>query len=195
MRGFNNSSPRQIGAGAREAVRQAHIRAAKQARKDVEAVQGHLPTMTVVDGRRGAREEEVNDRGVIVYLFDATRRAAVYTLQVLRERAPVDRRPQADDNVFRDSFVVLVDGVESDMEDLPPGQEVVIVSRLPYSRRLEHGWSLQAPDGVFEVVGRSVARQWPMIDVKFSYVALEGANFSSGRSARYPALFLSSKVI
>ena len=66
---------------------------------------------------------------------------------------------------------------------------------LPYTRRLEHGWPLQAPDGVFEVIGRSVARQWPMIDVKFSYVALEGANFSSGRSARYPALFLSSKVI
>lgn len=43
------------------------------------------------------------------------------------------------------------DVVDQVMQGWAPGREVGTASELPYSRRLAHGWSKQAPDGWVDV--------------------------------------------
>lgn len=185
----------------REQMRRQHIALAQQARRDVEAQQGASPTLTVVDGARGRVEEGVKLGGSIVYLFDATPRAHADLMEHLNWISPVDTSDDADDRVFAKSFVALIEGMEAEIAALKPGDEVTVANRQPYSRKLELGWSLQAPDGVFEVAAKWLRSRWgKAVDVRFTYVALEGMpgvkkQGYRGNSTRYPAIILKSKVI
>lgn len=171
------------GLNIRQQLRERHIEVAKQARRKVERQQGRHPTVTVVDGRRDVSERTVKENGQIVYLFDSVGMASDFTINELRQIAPVD------EGDFQSGFVTLVNGVEGDPKTAPPGAEIVIIDREPYSRRLERGWSLQAPNGVFEVTAKLVKRRLKMVNVKFDYVPLVGAK------SRVPAIKLKSKVV
>lgn len=39
-----------------------------------------------------------------------------------------------------------------------PGQTIYMVNNLPYSRRLEHGWSQQAPSGMVKLTVKNYSR-------------------------------------
>lgn len=190
----------------RERLRRQHIAQAQKARKEIEAKQGVSPTVTVVDSQRGKDEWAVKPGGRIVYLFDAVPRAHADLLAHLRQIAPVDT-VDPDDRVFRDSFTQLVGEVEAAIGTMKPGEEVTVVNRQPYSRKLEWGWSLQAPTGVFDVAAKWLRKRWGRaVEVQFTYVRLEGLpgmedikpvkkKTYRGDSRRYPAIVLRSKVI
>lgn len=175
--------------GLRAHLRERHIAAAREARAEVERRQGVHPTVTVVDGVRGRPEEAVRERGIIVYLFDSVRRVAEIALAELRFVAPEDT------GLFRKSFVVLVDGTEAPPETAGAGSTIAIIDRQPYSRRLEHGWSLQAPDGIFEVTAAKLRRERPDVIVKFDYLFVPELRGKSKRAdGRTPAILLKSAV-
>lgn len=197
---LTGAAAQQLGNRLRQHMTERHAQAALRARQEVEARQGVLPTMTVVDGRRGAAEASVKPGGAIVYLFDATPRVAAAVKTQLYEVAPVDTDDDADDRVFSESFTQLVEGVEASLADMKPGEEVIIVNRQPYDRKLEWGWSIQAPDGVFEVTAKwARSRFGRLVDVTFTYVALDGMAQVSGKAGnasglRHPCIILRSKV-
>lgn len=184
----------------RERLRRQLIAQAQRARREVEGRQGVSPTVTVVDDRRGKTEWNVKPGGRIVYLFDAVPRAHADLMAHLRQIAPVDM-VDPDDRVFRDSFTQLVGEAEAAIGAMKPGEEVTVVNRQPYSRRLELGWSLQAPDGVFEVAAKWLRSRWgKAVDVRFTYVGLDGMERIGGKvgnrsKLRHPAIILKSKVI
>lgn len=165
-------------ARASEQYRQHHIAIARKARADVEQRQGSLPCLTVVDGRRGVDETSVKPGGNITYLFDPVSSAVVWTLAYLRAFSPVDQSPKADDRVFKDSFALLAAGLEIPASELPSqpfGTTITIINRrFGYSRLLEHGWSLQAPNGVMQVVAKAASSTWRrLVAVNYTWIAVE----------------------
>lgn len=152
------------------------------ARAEVERRQGKHPTLTVVDGRRGASAESVKPGGQIVYLIDSVAHAANFALGLLRDIAPEDV------GTFKKGFTTLVNGAEAPVETAPAGATVILLNKEAYSRRIEQGWSLQAPDGVFELTAKKLKRQRRDVSVEFTYIPIEG------RKNRVPAIILGSKV-
>lgn len=147
------------GAGMRERLRSRHINTAVAAKAQVEARQGKLPVVTVVDGRRDRREEDVKPGGNITYLFDPTYMAVEWLFKYLEAISPVDKHKHRDERVFRDSFVLISGSKEVwrlELPTLPFGSAITIVNqRFGYSRLLEHGFSMQAPSGVMAVAAKA----------------------------------------
>jgi hypothetical protein len=153
---------------------------AKARLRELEQRQGIHPTLTIVDGRQGAPEASVRPDGVVVYLIDVASSGARRVLEALRAIAPEDT------GEFKRGFITLVDGKEAPLDTAPAGASITLLDRAPYSRRLEKGWSLQAPDGVFEVTAKAMRRRLPNLVVRFAY------RFHAGR--RTPAIIIESKV-
>lgn len=166
----------------RDQFRKRHIEVARAAISDVERRQGIHPRVTVVDGVRGKREEAVKTNGQIVYLIDAVKVATQLALDMVRVLAPED------EGDFKRSFVTLVDGVEAPVSTARAGAEITLINTQPYSRRLEFGWSLQAPNGVFEVTAKALKQLRKDVFIRFDYVPLEGFK------RPVPAIIIKSKV-
>jgi len=185
----------------RERLRRQHIALAERSLRAVEATQGPSPTVIVVDDSRGRTAWNVKPGGKIVYLFDAVPRAVRDVLPSDGPQAYLDLVSPIDTGRFVESFATLIAGVEGDIAAMKPGDAVTIINRQPYSRKLELGYSLQAPDGVFEVTAKWLRSRWgKAVDVRFTYVALENLPAVKkpkyrGNSTRYPAIVLTSKVI
>ncbi len=181
-----------------ERMRERQIAIAAQARADVEVRQGVLPTLTVVDGRRGASLSEVKVGGHIQFRFDVAQRAAMEARDVAIQISPEDTSPDADARVFKDSFLFMVDGAEADLRQSPPGAIITLINRrFGYSKRLERGWSLQAPTGVMEVTAKLIRPRWGRaVDIRYTWADVEGAASDSDRDearGRYPVITFQSR--
>ena len=169
-----------------EAFAKLHAEVAREARAELEARQGIYPTMTVVDGRQGATEEQVKPFGVIEYRFNPAGDVIDATYAALLERAPVKT------GRYRDNIWMFVNGVRRDattegkLVQIAEGDEVVFIDAVPYARKIEGGLaskvkssrrpglSAQAPNGVFEITAREMARRYGNypVDIVFEYRAL-----------------------
>jgi hypothetical protein len=178
-----------------EAFAKLHAQVAREARAEVEARQGRYPTMTVVDGRQGAAEEQVKPFGVIEYHFNPAGDVIDATYQALLERAPVKT------GRYRDNIWMFVNGVRRDADaegqlvQIAAGDEVVFIDTVPYARKIEGGFksvakqtsrpglSAQAPNGVFEITAKEMKRRFGNypVDIAFEYRAvLDGSAVSAG---------------
>lgn len=182
-----------------EARRQALIAAARnafdEAQRKNRAALGKDPTFeTIVDGRRGATVESVRQGGTIVYLFavgaTTLERAVDDTINLLHELSPVLT------GAYRSHHLFLVNGVERDAGRevnataggairLEDSDAVTFVNLLPYSRKIEHGWSHQAPNGVYEAAMASIrARYGSVLRVEFTYERFPGRGPRAAVSGR-----------
>lgn len=170
--------------------------AAKKAREilaDAQAtnasVFGEAPSHTqAVDGKLGAALENVNpDHGKIVFEFQLIGPVIEWINEQLVMNSPVLT------GRYRDSHVLLADGVEVDLdagEKAPKAERYVILNVQPYARKIERGLSGQAREGVFEVVADMARRRLGNIaNVKFTYIQATGGNthleqWASRHSAR-----------
>ncbi len=59
----------------------------------------------------------------------------------------------------------------------------MIVNTRPYARRLEHGWSRQAPAGVYEITALAATRLFPEAKITFQYVSLAQVAATSVRKS------------
>lgn len=179
-----------------EARRQLLIETAQQARAEAErinrSVLGYTPAhQTVVDGRQGAAETSVRPGGTIIYLFEV---GAVSLMTAVDEAAKmiVDLSP-FDRGAFRDSNMIMVNGVRVawSVEGLPdylkPEDQVTLTNLQPYARRIERGWSKQAPNGVYEVVYSAIkARYGRVLNISFGWDAYPGHEVGQARRGGKP---------
>lgn len=141
---------------------------------------------TIVDGRRGASLESVSPNGVIVANFDLGSNVVEWIWAMLMQRSPVRS------GSFKKWMLVYADGAEvDDPENIPPdAQEIVILSAVPYARKIEGGSSKQAPEGVFEALAAMAAQRYGnQARIRFSYRSPIGggtplAKWAAGNAAK-----------
>lgn len=156
---------------------------------------GHdIDRVVIVDGRRGVAIDAVRPGGTVVALFDVHTAAIDFTYETLLKLSPVDESEDADSIVYKDNHRLLVNGQEVGPPPVEIGVDDVVtfVNLLPYARRLERGYSDQAPNGIYEVASAIVkARFGNIVDVRFSYGSFSGAGADAEQ--RYPMIRLSPK--
>lgn len=157
------------------------------------SVLGHVPPhKTFVDGTEGATEDRVKpDGGVVMYEFELVSDTLVWIGDQLREHSPVGSGPDKHAGLYKDSHILYADGSEvPEGADVPQAGEYVFISALPYSRKLEHGSSPQAPDGVYQAVASlAKSRFGNVASIEFNYRApidgvLHGYVSPGGRHGR-----------
>jgi hypothetical protein len=150
------------------------------------------PYETFVDGRRSEAFERVRPDGVIVAEFDLISNLLGFVSEQLWIHSPVKTgRYRKSHRIFADG--ALVGEVANNTRALAaPGgrwtsgmvdaREWVFVSVVSYARRLERGWSRQAPDGVYQAVAALARRRFGRLArVQFTYRAVTGLYGSAPR--------------
>jgi hypothetical protein len=154
------------------------------------------PYATFVDGRRSPALHRVRPDGVIVAEFDLISHLLEFVSEQLWMHSPVRTgRYQRSHRIFADG--ALVGEVANNTRALAaPGgrwtagmsgaREWTFIPVVPYARRIERGWSPQAPDGVYQAVAALARRRFGQVaKVQFTYRAVIGLYQSaSGRRSR-----------
>jgi hypothetical protein len=130
------------------------------------------PYTTRVDGREGAPLESVRPGGVIVFTFARLGPVLDWIYEALIDNSPIG--PDEGGHYKDDHWLFVNDiRVEAPSADAPldiPAKSTVIFADLrPYSRKLEGGSSIQAPDGVYEQTAGEAHKKFPWADITFSY--------------------------
>lgn len=170
------------GAARAEALATAAIAARDEALAKNTAALGRPPSfVTIVDGKQGASEMQVRVGGTIVYLFavgsaslEEAVDAAAQLYHQIAPRGPTGR--------YAEGLRLLVNGTERSYSRagtavrLLETDEVQLTNLLPYARKIERGWSAQAPNGVFEVVATALRQRYGnLLKIGFSYDRFPGA--------------------
>ncbi|ACL59907.1 hypothetical protein [Methylobacterium nodulans] len=128
---------------------------------------GYVPEHDLfVDG--GQREDlsTVRASSRIIYEFHLLTDVIEWVDGMLQLHSPVlSGRYQASHQWFADDQPF-------DITQIPPAKAYVVLNTQPYARRIERGWSRQAPDGVYEGVAALAKR-------RFGNVAYVGFTFRS----------------
>lgn len=159
-------------------------------RAAIGSVPGHE---TYVDGRRSVDLQTVRPNGVIVFEFNLLAELFAWIDFMLITHSPVK------DGDYRRSHILLANGVEIDPDaPLPDVREFVYLNTQPYARKIEGDKrrgrkpsSLQAPDGVYEVVSVLAKRRFGNIaKIEFTYRRLAAGATGQGED-RQPAIVVS----
>jgi hypothetical protein len=141
---------------------------------EIEPRQGK-PYQVIVDGRRGAPIESVKPGGNIRFLFLDMGPALDAIWRRLVEGSPIG--PERGLPHYYQVHWLIVDGA---WVEVPDAAEAVpiraqslcqFVNARPYARALEFGHSMQAPDGIYELVAFWAQREFPALDIEFSFVS------------------------
>jgi hypothetical protein len=138
------------------------------------AVLGETPAhKQIVDGKVGAALESVNvNGGHITFEFSLARPMLEWIMTTLHKNSPLKT------GRYRDSIIILADGVEIDAETIASSQiaaEYVFISTVPYARKIERGLSKQAPEGVFEVTADMAKRRFGNIaNIRYTMRGITG---------------------
>ncbi len=142
-----------------------------------------------VDGRIGAADSSVSPTGEIRCTFSLGGTIAAMLFDAIVSGSP--RGPEHDGH-YRDDHRVLLNGQETTVDPPPemhPGDELVIINLRPYARRIEHGLSSQAPDGVYELAVQQMRQSLAGVSdvtLDFEYRSAAGGDAKRG-DIRYPA--------
>lgn len=125
---------------------------------------GRVPARDVyADGRKGAALESAQKQVIAEYhLLEET---LIYIQEQLRKHSPVgkatDPRP-GHPGMYRDTHILVVDGQAWELGALMPVafEDAFFANAVPYARRIENGWSKQAPAGVYEAVAVLAQRRF-----------------------------------
>ena len=166
---------------------------ARVARQELERVLSAAPApyTTFVDGREGAALESVKPGGQILFKFNRQNDVLQWIFSEVVARSPIgpDIPPHLhyyqDHEIFVDGALIKTSRsstfIGTDIV-LKPNSVVEFVNTRPYARRLENGWSRQAPNGVYEIVALAAQRRFPGTRIQFDYVSMPGLKY------RYPSI-------
>ena len=139
-----------------------------------------VPFTQAVDGRIGAALESVNpDNGRIIFLFDVSpdRIFAFIAEQLVMHAPRLTGR-------YADSFRLFAGGREIEpTAELPKADRYTFLNTQPYARRLERGWSDQAPSppGIFQAVAALAKQRYSDVArIRFSFVSLSEFGLAPG---------------
>lgn len=166
------------------------------------------PFQWFVDGRASENLRSVKRGGRIECRFDVAggllEKAVDLAVAEFTRLAPVGSPPEdKHPGLYRRSLLLLVNGTQRDARRsgtvrFKRGDVVSLTNLLPYARRIERGWSRQAPNGVMEKVMMIVRRRHgSLLRVRFSYESYARAGAVLGRRAKrasqYPTITISVK--
>lgn len=144
---------------------------------------------TFVDGVKTEALDRVRADGVIVRVYDAMPLVLMQIGALLWQHSPVKS------GRYQQSHRLLADGDEIarvregwTLPALPRGvREFVFVPTVPYARRIERGWSKQAPDGVYQVIAAMAKQNFGRLaKISFGYRELVGVQESKVERAARP---------
>lgn len=190
-----------------EARRQEFIRVARREFHEINdhnaRIMGVEPQVRrIVDGILGKKLEAVNQNGFVTWQWGVHLQIVDEALTLLIQHSPIEQ--VATDQVhYKDHHKLLV----NDVEVKPPVEVgvndiVKIVNLLPYARRIEHGWSPQASDGVYELVAEILRQKYgKLYDIDFDWEDYFGGTSIPGKEwrpkklsqIRYPTLTIAPK--
>lgn len=113
-----------------------------------------------VDGARSDALDRVKPDGTIAFEFELASDAVAYCYTMVLEHSPVLT------GRYKVSHRIFADGVEvASPEKAASADEVIILSSVPYARKIEGGkkrkpQSPKAPKGVYEVVANMASRRF-----------------------------------
>ncbi len=146
--------------------------AARRQLTGIQARQG-AAAKTIVDGREGGSIDTVRPFGNIRFLFLDLGPVLDWIWQQLVERSPVG--PERGQPHYFQVHWLIVDGVWVDVPSAGMQISAKAVAQLvnarPYARAIERGLSVQAPDGVYELVAAEAQRRFPSARIEFFYVS------------------------
>lgn len=139
-----------------------------KAQRQNASVLGRIPDHeTFVDGAKGGSLDAVRPDGRVTFEFHLAQEALEWIGEQLVLNSPVLT------GTYANSHVLFVDGVEADGGKAPEGKEYAFVSTLPYARKIERGYSDQAPDGVYEAVAAAASRRFGNIArIRYTFRAI-----------------------
>lgn len=138
---------------------------------------GQVPTHArFVDGMAGAPIETVRPDGVIVFDFDLANHVLDWIGEELARESPVRT------GRYANSHALFTEGGEvHPASGLPRSGTFVFLNTQPYARKIERGYSDQAPDGVYQgVAAVAKGRFGNIAAIKFSY-----RSFQEGQMVAY----------
>lgn len=136
-----------------------------------------VPHTTKVDGVETTNLFTAKSTSRIDVQWDFGLEIVEWIYEILIRVAPYGTKPKAPPEIhFRNSFRVYADGREiKDPKDAFGAREVLIVSVVPYARKIERGLKGYAPGRVFqEVVALAKLRFMNTARIKFIYAEPEG---------------------
>lgn len=170
------------------------------------------PHQWFVDGRASDNLRGVKRGGRIECRFDVAggllEKAVDLAIAEFMRLAPVGSPPEdKHPGLYRRSLRMMVNGAQRDASRersgvvrLKRGDVVTLTNLLPYARRLERGWSRQAPNGILEKVAMIVRRRYgSLLNVRFSWAAYSigggavAASRRSRRASQYPTITMSMR--
>lgn len=139
-----------------------------KAQRQNRTVLGRVPDHeTFVDGSKDRDLDGVRPDGRISFEFHLAQEALEWIGEQLVLNSPVLT------GSYANSHVLFVDGVEADLGNAPEGKEYAFVNTLPYARKIERGYSDQAPDGVYEAVAAVASRRFGNIArIRYTFRAI-----------------------
>ncbi len=146
--------------------------AARRQLAGIQARQG-AAAKTIVDGREGGSIDTVRPFGNIRFLFLDLGPVLDWIWQQLVERSPVG--PERGQPHYFQVHWLIIDGVWVDVPSagmqISAKSVAQLVNARPYARAIERGLSVQAPDGVYEIVAAEAQQRFPSARIEFFYVS------------------------
>lgn len=148
-------------------------------------VLGREPTFTTyVNGRAGAPLESVGIKGVIFTEFELVTDILNFIANMLEKFSPVgepsDRRP-GHPGLYKRSHTLFADNTEIDLTtpalvpQILAADEYVFVNTVRYARKLEHGASTQALDGIYQAVANIARRRYSKVaKIEYNFRSIHG---------------------
>lgn len=180
-----------IGEAREPALRKLAADALAEGLQQNERVLGHRPGFTTIVDGGPAPLSAMRSGSVVVHRFTIQGAVVDDIIQEFMKLAPYKA------GNYRDSIVLIMNGavVEPPVE-VGPDDDVIVSNTAAYARRIERGWSDQAPDGVFETIHAILhKRHGNAVSMGFTYVGLSGGGLASRMDEnkseyRYPAIIV-----
>lgn len=137
---------------------------------------GYVPDHdTFVDGAKVENLNTARARSVAIFEFHLLEDVIRWVDDRLILHSPVGNTPKSPE--YSKSHTWFADDIEFDVDDIPPAERYVVLSTVPYARKIERGLSPQAPDGVYQGVAAEAVRRFGNIAyVGFTYRSIPGGS-------------------
>lgn len=151
---------------------------------------GYVPEHDLyVDGAKVESLASARARSVMIAEFHLLEDVIRWIDDRLILHSPVGNTPKSPE--YSKSHTWFADNIEFDVDAIPPAEQYIVLSTVPYARKIERGLSPQAPDGVYQAVSAEAVRRFGNIAyVGFTYRSIPGGSvgeWAQSATARFLA--------
>lgn len=167
-----------------EILRQEAAQALLEAQDQNQRALGYVPEhVTFVDGAPAQGLAGIRPGSTVTFEFQLLTDVIEWVHLQLVTHSPVGPGPKEPGNRYSEQHVWFADDIEMDPMNPPPAEQYMVLNAQPYARRIERGWSNQAPGGVYEAVAGMAKARFGNI----AYIGFGWRSFNEGGIGRWAA--------